>query len=107
MRKLVIIAACFALSAPAFADTLKEVTARGVVMSVDGVGDIDVVYKADGTYTAANGAVTGAWRIAGDRLCTKSNLAKSEQCDAYPNGKKSGDTFEVASGTSRVKIHIK
>ena len=94
-------------AAPAFADTLREVTTRGVVMTIAGVGDIDVAYKADGSYTASKGAVTGNWRISGDRLCTKSNLAQVEQCDAYPKDKKSGDAFEVASAQGPIRIRIK
>jgi hypothetical protein len=107
MRRLLIAAALIAFAAPAFADTLREVTTKGVVMSVDGVGDIDVAYKADGSYTAARGAVTGRWRINGDKLCTRSNLAKAEQCDAYPKDKKSGDSFEVKSAQGPIKIRIK
>jgi hypothetical protein len=107
IRKLLIAAALMAFAAPAFADTLKEVTERGVVMTIAGVGDVDVAYKADGSYTAAKGSVTGKWRINGDRLCTKSNLARVEQCDAYPKDKKSGDTFEVASAQGPIRIRIK
>ncbi|HVY90736.1 MAG TPA: hypothetical protein VG942_17855 [Hyphomonadaceae bacterium] len=108
MRKLIIGASLAVLAAPAFAqasDTLKEVTTKGIVMSVQGM-DIDVTYKPDGSFTAMDGQVTGKWRIDGDKLCTSSNFQPEESCTAYPKGKKSGDSFDLTSaqGTATIKI---
>ena len=52
-----------------------------------------------------DGAVTGKWRIDGEKLCTSTD-ATPEECVVYPAGKKSGDSFEVtgAQGTATVKI---
>jgi hypothetical protein len=109
MRKLITCLAVAALAAPAFAETLKEVTTKGVVLSVQGF-DIDVVYKPDGTFAASlpgdpTPVATGKWRIDGDKLCTSTD-ATPEECVAYPKDKKSGDSFEVtgAQGAATIKI---
>lgn len=100
-----LLAAALALAAPAAADTLQEVTTKGIVLSVQGM-DIDVKYTPDGKFTAMDGQVTGDWRIDGDKLCTKSNFDPNEQCVAYPKDKKSGDSFDVTGpqGTATIKI---
>jgi hypothetical protein len=90
----------------AHADTLKEVTTKGIVLSVQGM-DIEVTYTPDGKFTALDGQVTGVWRILGDMLCTKSNFDAAESCVAYPKDKKSGDTFEVTSEQGTASIRIK
>jgi hypothetical protein len=115
MRRLLICAAVAVLAAPSFAqegapasDTLKEVTAKGIVLDVQGFL-IDVAYNPDGTLAVTIPGVEtpfpGKWRIDGDKLCTSSDV-QPEECVPYPLGKKSGDSFEVTSsqGTAIVKI---
>jgi hypothetical protein len=110
MRKLLVGAALItALALPAFADTLKDVTTRGVVLTNNGM-EIDVTPKADGTFIAKivgidGDGIPGKWRVDGDKFCM-STEATPEECVAYPKDKKSGDTFEVTSsaGVSTVKI---
>jgi hypothetical protein len=109
MRKLLIGAGlALALTAPAFADTLREVTTKGTVLTIEGIGDIEINYKPDGTWAAdfMGMALTGKWRIDGDKLCSTSDLAPDEECIAYPAGKVSGDSFPVtgAQGTATVRI---
>ena len=106
MRLLLAAAAALALAAPAAADTLQEVTTKGIILSVQGM-DIDVKYTPDGKFTALDGQVTGEWRIDGDKLCTKSNFDPNEQCVAYPKDKKSGDSFEVTGPQGPATIKIK
>ena len=106
--RIIIAAAVLAaasLSTAAFADTLDEVTTKGIVLNVQGM-DIDVTYTPDGKFTAMDGQVTGEWRRDGDKLCTKSNFDPTEQCVEYPADKKSGDSFDVTGpqGTATVKI---
>ena len=106
MRKLLIaVAGLVALSTPAFADTLQEVTTHGIVITL-GDMQIEVIYTPDGKFTAADGQVTGTWKIDGEKLCTTSNFDPNESCVAYPTGKKSGDSFEVTGpqGSAMVKI---
>mgnify|MGYP001603635585 CR=1 FL=1 len=108
MRRLLIAAAAgLALTAgAAAADTLQEVTTKGIVLSVQGM-DIDVTYTPDGKFTAMEGQVTGTWRIDGDKLCTTSNVDPNESCVAYPKDKKSGDTFDVTGPAGTAAIRIK
>lgn len=99
------LALALAATAPAAADTLKEVTTHGMILVI-GDMEIPVDFTPDGKFTALDGQVTGAWRIDGEKLCTTSNADPTERCVAYPKDKKSGDSFEVTSdqGTATVKI---
>lgn len=107
MRKLLICTAIAGLiAAPAMADTLKEITTKGIILTVQGM-DIDVTYKPDGTFTAMEGAVTGTWKIDGDKLCSTSNFAPEETCQVYPKDKKSGDKFDLESPQGVATITIK
>ena len=105
MRALLAAVAAAAFATPALADTLQEVTTKGIILTVQGM-DIDVKYTPDGKFTAMDGQVTGEWRIDGDKLCTKSNFDPNETCVAYPKDKKSGDTFDLTGpqGTATIKI---
>jgi len=105
MRRL-LAAVVLAFATPAAADTLQEVTSKGIVLSVQGM-DIDVTYTPDGKFTAMDGQVTGEWRIDGAKLCTKSNFDPNEQCVEYPKDKKSGDSFEVTGPQGAATIKIK
>jgi hypothetical protein len=107
MRKLLILAAAAAaLATPAFADTLTEVTSHGIILMVQDM-QIEVTYTPDGKFTAADGQVTGTWKIDGDKLCSNSNFDPNMTCIAYPKDKKSGDTFTLESPQGSVQIKIK
>ncbi|HVY90737.1 MAG TPA: hypothetical protein VG942_17860 [Hyphomonadaceae bacterium] len=115
MKKILIIAALAACAAPAFADTLKEVTTKGIILTIEQIGAIDITYKPDGTFVGKNetlegaigGPLTGKWRIDGDKLCTEADIQPGETCTAYPKDKKSGDEFEITGDQGAVKIKIK
>jgi hypothetical protein len=109
MRKFIACLAVAAFAAPAFADTLKEVTTKGIVLSAQGF-ELDVVYKPDSTFVVtmpgdATPLATGKWRIDGESLCTTAD-GTPEECVVYPKDKKSGDSFDVTGqlGTATVKI---
>jgi hypothetical protein len=108
MRKLIIAAgaAAFALAAPAVAETLKEVTTHGIILTL-GDMDIPVTYTPDGKFSAMDGAVTGVWRIDGEKLCTSSTVDPNETCVAYPRDQKSGDTFVLDTPNGSVQIKIR
>lgn len=106
MRRLFLAVALAAFAAPALADTLDEVTGKGIVLSAGGM-DIDITYTPDGKFTALDGQITGEWRRDGDRLCTKSNFDPNEQCLEYPKDKTSGDTFEMTGPMGTATIRIK
>jgi len=75
-------AALAAFATPAFADTIKEVTTKGVIITIDQVGAVDITYNPDGTFVGKNdqleaaigGPLTGKWRIDGDKLCTTADI---------------------------------
>jgi hypothetical protein len=102
------IAIAAVLVAPAFAQaptTLQYVTSKSVIMKVAGM-DIPVTYKADGTFSAMEGQVTGKWKIVGETMCSTSNMDPNETCILYPAGKKPGDEFEIMSPQGMVTIQI-
>ncbi|MBX3485994.1 hypothetical protein [Phenylobacterium sp.] len=104
--RIIIAAAVLALATPALADTIDEVTTKGIVLNVQGM-DIDVTYTPDGKFTAMDGQVTGEWRRDGDKLCTKSNFDPNESCVEYPKDKASGDSFEVTGPAGAATVRIK
>jgi hypothetical protein len=111
MRRLLIVPiaaalAAAAFAAPAFADTLTEVTSHGIILMVQDM-QIEVTYTPDGKFTAADGQVTGTWKIDGDKLCTSSNFDPNVTCVAYPKDKKSGDTFTLESPQGSVQVKIR
>jgi hypothetical protein len=108
MRNVIMVLGVLALGAatPAAADTLKEVTTHGIILTL-GDMDIPVDYTPDGKLSAMDGAVTGTWRIDGDKLCTTSNVDLTERCVAYPKDKKSGDSFVITGEQGSVTIKIR
>ena len=110
MRRILFAAAAAILAVagatPAFAGTLEEVVAHGIVLTVQGM-DVDVAYTPDGKFTALGGQVTGTWRIDGEKFCTTSNFQPEETCTVYPAGKKSGDSFDLTTPQGSVTIRIK
>jgi hypothetical protein len=69
--------------------------------------NIEVTYTPDGKFTAADGQITGTWKIDGDKLCTSSNFDPNLTCVAYPKDKKSGDTFMLESPQGSVQVKIR
>jgi hypothetical protein len=87
-------------------DTVKEVIAKGVMVNFGGM-EVDFTYNADGTFTGAGGQFVGKYRADGRKICITADMLPQELCQEYPDGKKSGDSFELSSdfGTSSVKIN--
>jgi hypothetical protein len=106
MRRVICAGVAVLLAAPAFGDTLKEVTTKGVMYEVQGM-NIEITFTPDGKYTGMDGQLTGTWRIDGEKLCTTSNFAPTEECLVYPKDKKSGDRFELTSSLGPAVIVIK
>jgi hypothetical protein len=110
MRLAVLAAVVVSLSLPAMAqeqsDTLKAVTSRGIEARISGIS-VQVAYKPDGTFENSRG-LSGTWKAVGDKLCVTIPGVIENQCDAYPPGKKSGDTFEViAADVGLMMVTIK
>ena len=114
MRLTIFAAAAIALAAPALAqdaappsDTVKTVVEKGVSMEVMGqAGTID--YKADGTFSGFDGQFAGTYKTNGNKLCISVEaFGIDNQCTEYPDGKKSGDTFEIPSDMGPLKVTIR
>ena len=114
MRLTIFAAAAIALAAPALAqdaappsDTVKTVVEKGVSMEVMGqAGTID--YKADGTFSGFDGQFAGTYKTNGNKLCISVEaFGIDNQCTEYPDGKKSGDTFEIPSDMGPMKVTIR
>ena len=114
--KLVLLAAAAALAVPAIAiaqeatapsDTVKAVVEKGVTMEVAGnVGDIE--YKPDGSFSGFDGMFAGTYKTNGNKLCiTVEAFGLVDQCQEYPDGKKSGDSFELTSDMGAMKVTIR
>ena len=96
--KLALLAAAALISTPALAqvappsDTLQAVVEKGIVMTVMGTeGEIE--FKADGSWAGFGGAAMGTYTVDGPNLCITSDMGTA--CSAYPDGKKSGDSFTI------------
>ena len=79
--KRIIAAGLVALSSPRRplrrrTTTVQEVTTKGIVLERRRHRTSTSTYKPDGTFTAMDGAVTGKWRIDGEKLCTSSNFER-------------------------------
>jgi heat shock protein HslJ len=113
MKKLTTFAlAAVLLAAPALdqtppTDTVKAVVEKGVTMEVMGqAGDIE--YKPDGTFSGFDGQFEGKYKTDGNKLCiTVEAFGLIDQCTEYPDGKKSGDTFEIPSDMGPMKVTIR
>jgi len=90
---------------PANADTYKAMIEHGIVLILPDL-EIDVQFAPDGTFTALGGMGKGTWKITGDQLCTVDGQTQVETCQAYPAGKKSGDTFNLDTPQGSVPVRI-
>ena len=111
MRILPVLLIVSALVAPAFAQgapektTLEWLTTKGSVLKVAGM-EFPTTYTPDGKFSAADGRVTGTWKIVGDTLCVAVTPDPAESCTLYPAGKKPGDEFEIVSPQGAATIMI-
>lgn len=109
--RLALLAAAM-IAAPAFAqeppsETIKNVIEKGVSMDAQGnVGEIE--YKPDGTFSGFDGMFSGTYKADGNKLCiTVEAFGLVDACQAYPDGKKSGDTFELTSDMGTMQVTIR
>lgn len=113
MKLATITLAAVLLAAPALAqdvappsDTIKAVLEKGVTIDVGGMtGDIE--YKNDGTFSGFGGQFAGTYKADGNKLCITVPGMIENQCQEYPAGKKSGDTFELTSDMGPLKTTIR
>lgn len=87
-------------------DTIKAVTEKGVFFDIMGM-EIDMDFKPDGTFSGMAGAFAGTWKADGKKLCLTIPGMIENQCTEYPDGKKSGDTFEITSDNGPMNVKIR
>lgn len=85
-------------------DTVKAVVEKGVAVEIGGfAGTVD--YKADGTFSGFDGMFEGTYKTDGNKICSESAMGAS--CSEYPDGKKSGDSFELPTEMGPMKVTIR
>ncbi|HEV7690596.1 MAG TPA: hypothetical protein VGO52_07240 [Hyphomonadaceae bacterium] len=82
--------------APA-SDTVKVVIEKGLIIDIMGM-PVDMLFNKDGTFAAMAGAYPGKYRVDGKKVCLTSDAMPEESCIEVPDGKKSGDTFNMTLG---------
>jgi hypothetical protein len=87
-------------------DTVKEIIAKGSKIDVQGQV-YEQTYKADGTYAGADASQNGKYRVDGKKLCLTPDALGQELCNEHPDGKKSGDTYEITSDFGPMNFTIK
>jgi len=92
-----------AAAAPA-SDTVKAIVEKGSKLSVMDM-EFVLTYKADGTYTDDQGS-GGKYRVDGKKLCLTPDAIGQELCSEYPDGKKSGDKFEIQSDFGPMTVTV-
>lgn len=106
--KLALAAGFLAMAAaPAVAedsDTIKTIIEKGNKLAVMDM-EFTFTYKADGTYSDPSGQ-GGKYRVDGKKLCLTPDAIGQELCSEYPDGKKSGDKFDVQSDFGPLSITI-
>jgi polyisoprenoid-binding protein YceI len=95
----------FAQAAP---DTVAEVVANGTTIEVEGQA-FNIDYTPDGKFTGGDGMFSGTWKKADDgKLCISlPDMGVENQCTAYPEGKKAGDTFDIVGEQGTMKVTIR
>jgi hypothetical protein len=100
-------APAFAQAAATVSDTIKEVTTKGVVIEVQGQA-FNVDYTPDGKFVGGDGMFGGTWTADGNKLCISlPDMGVENQCTEYPDGKKSGDSFELAGDMGAMTVTIR
>jgi hypothetical protein len=112
MKRAIIALSLALATAPAFAqtpappsDTVAGIVAKGMKIAVMDM-EFDLAFKADGTYADPSG-MGGKYRVDGKKLCLTPDAFGMELCNDYPDGKKTGDKFEITSDFGPMTVTMK
>ena len=112
MRKFFVIAAALMTAGAAFAQTtapegstIANVIAKGVVFNVQGM-ELVFTYKPDGTFDGG-GMFAGKYKVDGKKICLEIPDFGVTSCSEYPDGKKSGDAFQIQSDMGPIDVKIR
>jgi hypothetical protein len=112
--KLALTAGLALAAAPVFAqtpagappsDTVKLIVEKGMKLAVADM-EFDLAFKPDGSYGDPTGQ-GGKYRVDGKKLCMTPDAIGQELCNDYPDGKKSGDKFELTSDFGPLTVTVK
>jgi hypothetical protein len=114
MKTFILPVLLLSLTAPALAQeaapassTIQEVTSKGITMEVQGQS-FNIDYTPDGKFTGGDGMFSGTWKADGDKLCLSlPDMGVENQCTVYPEGKKSGDSFEISGEMGSMTVRIR
>lgn len=103
--KLIVAAVAMLAATPALAqtagappsDSVKAILEKGLMIDIMGM-PVDMIFNKDGTFAAMQGAYPGKYRVDGKKVCLTSDAMPEESCIEVPDGKKSGDTFNMTLG---------
>lgn len=94
-----------AQEAAAPTDTVKLIVEKGITIDAGGmVGDI--IYSPDGKFSGFDGMFEGTYKTDGNKICIESAVIGTS-CSEYPDGKKSGDSFEMPGPQGTMTVTIK
>ncbi len=74
--------------------TVRAIVEKGATFLIDNIA-YGFVSKADGRYEGGPGNGGGTYRVDGKALCLTPQTFGQEVCFTCPDGKQSGDRFEV------------
>jgi hypothetical protein len=85
-----------AAGAPA-TEAVKVVLEKGLLVDIMGM-PVDMMFNKDGSWAAMQGSFPGKYRVDGAKICISSDAMPEESCLEVPEGKKSGDSFNMTLG---------
>lgn len=85
-----------AAGAPA-TEATKVVLEKGLLIDIMGM-PVDMMFNKDGSFAAMQGSFPGKYRVDGNKICITSDAMPEESCLEVPDGKKSGDSFNMTLG---------
>ena len=76
-------------------------------VTIDAGGMVgDIVYSPDGKFSGFDGMFDGTYKVDGNKICIESAVIGTS-CSEYPDGKKSGDSFEMPGPQGTMTVTIK
>lgn len=109
MRKTFVTVAAMFVAGAAFAQasdtTLANVVAKGAIFNVQGM-EIEMTFKPDGSFDGG-GLFAGKYKVDGKKLCLEIPDFGVTTCSEYPDGKKSGDAFQIQTDMGPLDVKIK
>ncbi len=114
MKKTMLTLAALALTAPAFADdeaaapndTIAYMVANGATVLAQGQEYV-MTYKDDGSFADDSGMLAGTWKASGNQHCITIPGMFEDMCSEYPEGKVSGDAFDIETDMGPLTVTLK